>query len=125
MCLDRERFLGPALSEDIQCVCVCVCVCVCGMWLNLYNRNCRLHEILYRTFSSVFLLIYGKSHNRTGHEGQGDEYMYIYTISLTWELDGFELSRPPTGCFAPKKDSRCPFTGREVVRSSGLFLMLH
>jgi len=47
--------------------------------------------------------MYGKSHSRTGHEGQGERYMYIYTISLTWELDGFACSRPGTDRSTPKK----------------------
>jgi hypothetical protein len=116
-----NRLLGPALRDVIQCVCVCVYVCVCVMWLSLYNLNCRLHKILYRTCPSVFLLTYGKSENRIGHEGQSEGYMYIYLLSFTWEVDRVERSRPRTNRSTPKKGPWCPFTGitqkLESVRS--------
>jgi hypothetical protein len=48
--------------------------------------------------------MHGKAHNRTGHEGQGEEYIYIYILFLTWEVDGVEWSRPRTNRSTPKKD---------------------
>jgi hypothetical protein len=56
--------------------------------------------------------MYGKSHNRTDYEVQGAEHMYIYIISLTWELDGEAWSRPRTDRSTPKKDPWCPLYRR-------------
>jgi hypothetical protein len=39
------------------------------------------------------MLMQGKAHIRTDHKGQSDEYLPIYILSLTWELDGVEWSR--------------------------------
>jgi hypothetical protein len=48
----------------------------------------------------------GKANIRTGHESQGEDYMYIYTLSLTSELDSVEKSTPRTARSIPQKDTR-------------------
>jgi hypothetical protein len=65
---------------------------------------------IYRTSASVILLMTVKVLIRTGHEGQGEEYMYIYTLSLTSDLDAFERSTPRIDYSNLKKDTWCPFT---------------
>jgi hypothetical protein len=54
----------------------------------------------------------GKVNIRTGHESQGEEYMYIYTLSLTSEIDAVEMSTPRTDRSIPQKDTCCYCTGR-------------
>jgi len=76
-----------------------------------YNHNCRLHNVLYRTCTSVILLMKVKAHIRTGHEGQREEYMYIYILSLTSYLDAVEWSTPRIGS-STLKDTWCTSTGR-------------
>jgi hypothetical protein len=44
------------------------------------------------------------------HEGQGEEYMYIYTHSLPSDLNAFEWSTPRIGRSTLKKDTWCPIT---------------
>jgi len=44
-----------------------------------------------------------KIHIRTGHKGQVNEYMYIYTLSLTLYLDVVRWPTPLNGCTILKK----------------------
>ena len=60
---------------------------------------------IYRTSPSVFLLMTVKARIRTGHEEQREEYMYIYILSLTSDLDAVEWSTPRIGCSNLKKDT--------------------
>ena len=66
-----------------------------------------------------------KAQIRTSHEGQGEQYVYIYTLSLKSDLDAVEWSTAGNGCSTLKKDTSCSFAGGQVVPTSGVFLMIH
>jgi hypothetical protein len=54
----------------------------------------------------------GEVHPTTGHEGPDGEYRYSCTHSLTSALDGGGWSKPRTGRYNPRKETRYPLYRR-------------
>ena len=69
-------------------------------------HNLKAHSSHYepKTCVIIIIIIQGKGHPITGHEGPEGEQMYSSTLPSTSALDGGGWSTPRPNRFTPRKD---------------------